>query len=544
MHRFLHSELFKLIQEFGGLSLKRLVYVAALVGLTSTLLIALINFAAHEVADKKSVTLVFFIFVPLLVSYVVLMRINNTENISSTQLVVHRFRMHVMSQALKADLLTLDDIDRSYILTTLSRDAQSIAMGVMMLVPLLQSAAMVFFAISYLFVISLPAALATLVFGVIVVIVSANHMKAKHQALEVAWSEEAKAAGQIAEFLAGFKEIKMNSARALDFSKDLISTSRLVTKTKTEAMIGLANHFSTIQVVIYALVGVMIFIVPMLSDSFYSQVISVSTTVLFVAGSLTGLIQTIPAISQANTAADEIARLNKKLEGIPRRSEDAAIVDVEPLSSIRLEAVTHRFKSQTSSRQFIFGPVSYEFKAGKVYFVRGSNGSGKTSLMRLLTGLVPIETGHIFINDRLVIASESQSYRDQFSTIFNDFHLFRKLYGLYQASDEEVNVWLEKLELQDKVSCERGSFTNLNLSTGQKKRVALVVAMLEQRPIIILDEWASDQDPEFRRFFYEQIIPELRALNKLVIAITHDDSYFDHSDHLLIVDNGRLYEDR
>jgi putative ATP-binding cassette transporter len=106
-----------------------------------------------------------------------------------------------------------------------------------------------------------------------------------------------------------------------------------------------------------------------------------------------------------------------------------------------------------------------------------------------------------------------------------------------------VNTWLEKLEVSSKVTCQDNELNTLSLSTGQKKRVALAVAMLEKRPVIILDEWASDQDPEFRRFFYEKIIPELRALNKLVIAITHDDNYFDRSDHLLLVDNGKLYED-
>jgi putative ATP-binding cassette transporter len=121
--------------------------------------------------------------------------------------------------------------------------------------------------------------------------------------------------------------------------------------------------------------------------------------------------------------------------------------------------------------------------------------------------------------------------------------LFKKLYGILQASDEEVNTWLEKLEVSSKVTCQDNELNTLSLSTGQKKRVALAVAMLEKRPVIILDEWASDQDPEFRRFFYEKIIPELRALNKLVIAITHDDNYFDRSDHLLLVDNGKLYED-
>jgi putative ATP-binding cassette transporter len=146
------------------------------------------------------------------------------------------------------------------------------------------------------------------------------------------------------------------------------------------------------------------------------------------------------------------------------------------------------------------------------------------------------------VNDEAVLAAESQSYRDLFSAIFGDFHLFQRLYGLAETDENEVNYWLEKLEIIDKVQFNEGKLTTVSsLSTGQRKRVALLVSILEKRPVIILDEWASDQDPEFRKFFYETIIPELKALKKLVIAITHDDNYFDQADHLLLVDQGKLY---
>jgi putative ATP-binding cassette transporter len=544
MNHFFQNELFKILKDFGGLGLKRILQVAGMVGLSSTLLVALVNSAAKQVSEQQSTTLSFFLFVPLLVIYVVLMRINNSENISSTQIVVHRFRMHAMSQVLKADVLTLDKIDRSYILSALNRDAESISMGLVMLVPLFQSAAMTIFSFVYLAFISVPAALATMLFGAILFFVSVHHMKIKHQAFEVAWAEQAKVSSQMSEFLDGFTELKMNSQRAFDISSDLIATSRHVTNVKSHALIGMADHFAIVQVFFYGLVGVMIFIVPHFSDSFYVQIVSVSTTVLFLAGSLNGLIQTIPGVTQANTAAIEIAKLNEKLAKINNVVvEDQTSLDAGSLQSIKLESIVYQFAKQSTEKQFSIGPVSYEFQAGKVYFIRGTNGSGKTSLVRLLIGLVPLDSGQIYVNDEPINAFHSQQYRDQFSTIFNDFHLFKKLYGILQASDEEVNTWLEKLEVSSKVNCQDSEFNTLSLSTGQKKRVALAVAMLEKRPVIILDEWASDQDPEFRRFFYEIIIPELRALNKLVIAITHDDNYFDRADHLLLVDNGKLYED-
>jgi putative ATP-binding cassette transporter len=197
----------------------------------------------------------------------------------------------------------------------------------------------------------------------------------------------------------------------------------------------------------------------------------------------------------------------------------------------------------TEDHPFSVGPINYKFEPGLAYFVRGDNGSGKTTVMRLLTGLIAPDSGKILVDGRIVSPSDSQAYRNLFSCIFSDFHLFGRLYGLSSVDDARVEFWLDKLGIADKVSVVDGKFDNLNLSTGQRKRIALMVAVLEERPIVVLDEWASDQDPSFRKFFYETIIPELKALNKIVIAITHDENYFSYADHLLRIESGQLTED-
>ncbi len=542
MHRLHSSSLLRLFREYSGLQLRRLLYVGALVGLTSALLIALVNYAARMIAEDDLPASIFFIFVPLLVCYLVLIRLNNKENISNTELLIYRFRMRVMSLILKTDVSTLDTIGRAQILTALSRDAQTICSGVTMLVPIAQSVSMLIFAVAYLFIISIPAALITLIFALVVSTIATRAMKTKHAILMRAWTEEGLVTVHLAEMLSGFKEIKLNSSRATEISADLIALSRKVTHLKTQSTIGLSNIYSAVQILIYVLIGVIIFVVPVISQNFSSQVVSVSTTVLFIAGSLTGMIQTLPYLSQADTAADEIIQFMDKLEIINNQDFKNHEYPIEHLHSIRLENITLHYPAIAPASSFVIGPISYEFKAGEVYFIRGGNGSGKTSLIKMLSGLSPSDGGRIYVNDQEVVASDSQSYRDLFSAIFGDFHLFQKLYGIENQDETEINYWLEKLEILDKVQYTDGRFTTLNLSTGQKKRIALLVSILEKRPVIILDEWASDQDPEFRRFFYEIIIPELRAMKKMVIAITHDDNYFDSADHLLLVDQGRLYE--
>jgi len=105
---------------------------------------------------------------------------------------------------------------------------------------------------------------------------------------------------------------------------------------------------------------------------------------------------------------------------------------------------------------------------------------------------------------------------------------------------KQAAQYLHKLELDHKVSMKGNRFSTVNLSSGQRKRMALIASYLEDRPIYLFDEWAADQDPVFRRVFYTQLIPELKRKGKTVIVISHDDAYFECADRLVQVANGRL----
>ena len=448
--------------------------------------------------------------------------------------------MRVMGEVLKTDLLTLQKIGQAHIMTILSRDTSAISQGATMFVPTCQAAAMLLFAIVYLFYLSVMAGAVTLIVGFLIIAYFSTSFSQLHKKFVDAWAEEGRVDDQISDFVSGFKEIKMNSARAFDISTDMIAGSRNVADVKTYTLVQLSNGVASIQVLVYVLIGIIIFVVPVVSSGFSTDVVPVATTVLFIAGSLTGVITSLPLLSQANTAAEEVNRFLRELESI-KKPPSARDDWVEPVvSKITIENICYRFDGKPGTQPFALGPINCEFDAGKIYFVRGGNGSGKTSFIRILTGLIQPDSGRVLLNGIEVQAAQSQAYRDLFSAIFSDFHLFKKLYGLYDTPDEEVDKWLEKLELPERVTFHHHAFSDLDLSTGQRKRIALIVSILEKRPIIILDEWASDQDPEFRKFFYEKIIPELRAMNKIVIAITHDDQYFHLADHLLFIENGKL----
>ena len=79
-------------------------------------------------------------------------------------------------------------------------------------------------------------------------------------------------------------------------------------------------------------------------------------------------------------------------------------------------------------------------------------------------------------------------------------------------------------------------------SPTQEEINALLLALAEQREVMLFDEWAADQDPQFRRIFYQVLLPRLKEMGKTVIAISHDDHYFSLADRLLEMRRGRLTE--
>ena len=187
---------------------------------------------------------------------------------------------------------------------------------------------------------------------------------------------------------------------------------------------------------------------------------------------------------------------------------------------------------------FQIGPMDFNIKAGEIIFVVGGNGSGKSTFLNLVCGLYHPQQGQLLLNDRPVRAADTQVYRDLFSPIFSDFHLFSRLFGYGALDPERVADLLERTDLGDKTRIEDGLVTNQQLSTGQRKRLALVLALLEDKPIHLFDEWAADQDPGFRKLFYESLLPELKAQGKTVIAATHDDHYFHCADRVLKMEYG------
>jgi putative ATP-binding cassette transporter len=213
-----------------------------------------------------------------------------------------------------------------------------------------------------------------------------------------------------------------------------------------------------------------------------------------------------------------------------------------------LVGVKHSYYDERSDRVFTMGPIDVSFTPGEVVFLIGGNGSGKTTLLKLLTGLYTPEAGQVLWNGVAIDDGNRDDYRQFFSIVYSDFFLFEQLLGLEKIGgtslDESATEYLKQLELSHKVETHDGRLSTTALSQGQRKRLALLVAYLEDRPFYVFDEWAADQDPAFKEIFYKRLLPELRQRGKSVLVITHDDHYYYLANRVIKLDSGRMEYDR
>ncbi|WP_310481926.1 ATP-binding cassette domain-containing protein [Chamaesiphon sp. VAR_48_metabat_403] len=190
---------------------------------------------------------------------------------------------------------------------------------------------------------------------------------------------------------------------------------------------------------------------------------------------------------------------------------------------------------------FLLGPISMTLEPGTVTFLVGGNGSGKSTLAKLITGLYLPQSGAVYLNDKLIVERDLEWYRQHFSAIFSDFYLFEQCLGFDRINlDRDVEQYLRELQLDRKVTVKDGTLSTINLSQGQRKRLALLTAYLEDRPIYLFDEWASDRDPLFRDLFYKEILGKLKARGKTILVISHDDRYFHLANQIIKLDYGTI----
>jgi putative ATP-binding cassette transporter len=344
--------------------------------------------------------------------------------------------------------------------------------------------------------------------------------------------------------LSGFKEVKISAARGDDLEVNyLAARSRETERRKVEAMRRLNQGLSLAHTSFYLLLAAVVFVLPRFVDS-TPTVMKMTFTVIFMLATIEGVMQALPVLARADAALADLEALEAALAAAGPADEGPATLPDPRMHRIELRGAEYAYLDPAGRPLFTVGPCDLTVEAGETIFLVGGNGSGKSTLLRVLTWLYPPRAGAVLWDGRPVTRANVVDYRNLFGTVLAGFHLFDRLYGAADVDPAQARALLETMGIADKTALGDGAFTNRDLSTGQRKRLAFVAALLEDRPVYILDELAADQDPGFRQRFYEEILPWLKRRGKTLIVVSHDDRYFHVADRVLAMEDGRVVEER
>lgn len=525
--------------------------VAGLIsGLASAGIIALINSALEEIQRTVALGLSFLGGVVLVVvtkafSEVVLTRLG--------QDIIAQLRLHLSEQILRAPLRHVQELGRHRLLAALNEDTDVIAQAYVQIPLICVNGATVVGCLAYLGWLSwsmLAIVLSFMVFGALSF--QAQEQRALQSFKQARETNDA-LFRHFQSILEGIKELKLHRERRQAFLATALRPT--VTAYKRDFVKGMTVYAIATNwgmFLFYAVIGLALFIVPEWLALTPQSIAGSTLVLLYMMGPFAQIVETLPAVGRADVALEKVEALGLSLETastqdqIERRDHKGAKVPRRPIFNVtwkRLEVVgvTHRYYREQEEGSFHLGPIDLSFTPGELVFLIGGNGSGKTTLALLLLGLYAPESGTIRLDDVPIDEINRESYRQLFSAVFSDYHLFDVLFGLQQDGlDARASEYVDRLQLREKVRIRDGEFSTQALSQGQRKRLALLTAYLEDRPFYVFDEWAADQDPVFRRVFYEELLPDLKARGKTALVITHDDQYFSIADRCLRMDLGKI----
>ncbi len=511
-------------------------------------------------------------------------------------------RMRLTRSILGAPLRRLEIIGAPKLLATLTGDVGAIVGALGMIPVLLMHLALVVGSLSYMGWLSWRVLLQTLAFmgfGIFTYrMATSRAMGYFYRMRELQNDVMERARGAVE----GSKELKMHKGRREAFLESTeVSVAELQRQSRAGTL-AFAASSSWGQALFFVLIGLLVIVLPRFQPLDREVLVGYTLALFQLMSPIEVLMGSLPALSQAAAATEAVRDLGFSLESesSEKRGEDLAHGSWEPLE---LVGVTHSYKvparweapirlpgamreaalggrrepplggareaapgarrepprearrepllrgasrgngneSGNEEKAFLLGPIDLTFHSGDLVFIVGGNGSGKTTLAKIILGLYVPESGEIRRGGQAVTDHNREEYRQSFSAVFSDSFIFQTLFGLDSSGlSTEARRYLEKLHLEQKVKVENGGFSTVYLSQGQRKRLALLTAYIEDRPIYFFDEWAADQDPVFKKIFYYELLPELKSRGKTIFVISHDDHYFHVADRIVKLNYGQI----
>ncbi|MFQ3393902.1 multidrug ABC transporter permease/ATP-binding protein [Enterobacter mori] len=498
-------------------------------------LIAFINVRLIEMVDTSLAVLPEFLGLLLL-----LMAVTLGSQLALTALGHHfvfRLRSEFIKRILDTQVECVEQLGSASLLAGLTSDVRAITIAFVRLPELVQGIILTFGSAAYLAWLSTKMLAVTALWIVITIWGGFLLVSRVYKHMAVLRETEDKLYNDYQTVLEGRKELTLNRERAEHIFNNLyIPDAR---EYRHHIIRADTFHLSAVNwsnIMMLGAIGLVFWMANSLGWADTNVAATYSLTLLFLRTPLLSAVGALPTLLSAQVAFNKL----KQFDLAPFKAEFPRPQALPNWQTLELRNVTFRYQDNA----FSVGPVNLTIHRGELLFLIGGNGSGKSTLAMLLTGLYQPQSGEILLDGKALSAEKPEDYRKLFSAVFTDVWLFDRLLGPegQQANPALVEKWLGHLQMSHKLELQDGKILNLKLSKGQKKRVALLLALAEERDIILLDEWAADQDPHFRREFYQVLLPLMQEMGKTIFAISHDDHYFIHADRLLEMRDGRLSE--
>jgi putative ATP-binding cassette transporter len=527
---------------------RRIVLVALFVGIISGVsnaaLIAVINGALRNAGSpspfllKSFLALCFILPVTRLLSELLLSRMG--------QKALMHMRLRLSRQILAAPLRCLEELGSHRLLAALTEDVPVITNALVALPVLFINVAVIVAGLVYLGWLSFGLLLMLLSFVTIGIVTYQLPVLRAVTLLRQAREINDSLYRHFRSLISGNKELKLHRERRdAFFSDELESTATTFQGLNVRAMMIYSVAATWGQVLVFIVVGLIIFGIPAWKSTSTLILAGYSLSLLYLMSPFQVVMNFVPVIGRASVSLKKLEDLGLSLAAKSTEPLNLAEPPAASWQCLELRGVTHSYHREAEDDTFVLGSVDLTFTPGELVFIVGGNGSGKTTLVKLLAGLYPPESGEILLDDEPVTDETRDTYRQLFSVVFSDFHLFETLLGLEAAElDDKAREYLRQLQLNHKVKVNDGRLSTTDLSQGQRKRLALLTAYLEDRPLYIFDEWAADQDPHFKEIFYLDLLPALKARGKTIIVISHDDKYYYIADRLIKLDYGKIVLDQ
>jgi putative ATP-binding cassette transporter len=543
-----------LLTRESTVPIRRIAMGSAMSGACRSAVLGTVIGALGVVGDYQKTLEYLFFFILLVVAYKLLHAFELERISAEVEDIAHRMRTRIIDKLQCAELRHHEKISRAEVLAGLNNELPAITRAVITLFNAIQAGTTIGFTLFFIGSMSQVAFFFIFFGGAATVSAQVAIFRRIRKDTGELYPLETSLNEVVADALEGFRETKLDGRKRAGVLGTVSALSDRLTKSRKKVQKLLSQQLVIAQVSYMVMVGVVVFVAPKVDAAFEDTILRTAISMIFLMGPLNTFVGTFQVLINVNAAAHNVMELEATIDALAREDASADIAEnwarqieaietaqpIEFKTAITLSAVGFVHHTTPELHPFRIGPIDLDLKRGEIMLIVGGNGSGKSTVLKVLTGLYRPTSGSLAVDGVTIGSGNVQQYREHFGVIFADHHLFTRLYGLEAVDLARLAELMDLTGLTGKTSYTNGRFDTIKLSTGQRKRLALVEMLMEDKQILVFDEWAAEQDPPSRARFYGEILPDLKAKGKTIIAVSHDDAFFHIADVTVRMELGKI----